>query len=317
MGSNPNDDEELMRRSFEQFMIGGGSAASNNASTPAQQSESNKNKSPLSTNKRKPSFHKLAQHVQTPIDAFLKIFVNEFLHEDDQLRLMVESIADLRERIFLISRKQKWDEISNARHTASGWASQGFRGRDGMDYLQANDLDMAMSHSLQSHERMLSSLRQGMSRIASIVETLGRRLDDVMEHFASFRGHSVVPGERDLFLQVLESVGNQVETCLEFYRAVAFEVYRKQCSVQSLVDSAQDGLFFSEDSTMDVTTGADETLQKEKSGKYVASIASLKWSRSNKESAFRNLAEKLEIVSTAVKEKAENRRFATWAMLSP
>jgi len=286
-----------MQRSFEHFMLTG-----NVLTTPVKNRSlppTPNNKKISSSTKKKPAFQKLAQHVQTAVDAFHKIFVNEWLSHDDQMCLVVNSVADLRERIWIASRRTQF--VSNTAVTIKqppvDWKHYGSRGPSPAEFLLDQDLELALSHSLKAHERMLVALRQGLSQLSQAQDTLRRRLDDVLAHFSSYQVQEVVaPCDEEAFGRLYQSVGEQVEDCLELHRSSAAELYRKQVLGQDLMDSDSDWLLFSDEGRAS-TSQQDSFLPKK-----FATTVSAKWSRSHKESCLVSRKEKIEEISKQVKD---------------
>lgn len=250
-----NKELEDMQRSFEHFMLTGRKGDSNSSTTtlsPHQHRISQTNsvrKAKPTLGKKKLTVLKIAQPVLTSIGGFHKVFVNEWLSVDDHLYLVVESIFNLRERVWIASRQKCWWTNNAPCPSTNSWKNEGLRGVS-QTLLQSGDVNLALSHSLLAHERMLSALRQGLSQMAEAQKTLGRRLEDIFEHYDSFEmngaGHTLDSDEEGTKHQerTEQSVGQKVDECLELYRAAASELYRKQILGQAILDSDHDLLLY-------------------------------------------------------------------------
>eukprot|EP00523_Entomoneis_sp_CCMP467_P009552 CAMPEP_0168737872 /NCGR_PEP_ID=MMETSP0724-20121128/10629_1 /TAXON_ID=265536 /ORGANISM="Amphiprora sp., Strain CCMP467" /LENGTH=286 /DNA_ID=CAMNT_0008785173 /DNA_START=277 /DNA_END=1134 /DNA_ORIENTATION=+ len=272
--TNQDDEADEMKKAYMQFMLSG------KASAPSTPSSSKKNhtpskpipSTPLSSNKKKQRFviPKIAQTVVKSIDAFHRVLVDEWLSHDDNMRLVMESIADLRERIRSVSQRQQLMRETSL----CTWEECGMRGGRSSGFLLEQDLELALSHSLLAHERMLTALRQGMSQMAQAQEALGRRLDDTMAHFHAFQAQErTLTGEHqvrapDELPSHRESIGAQVEECLQLFRSTALELFRKQTMVRGVLESSTDSLLYLEGSKQSVA----------------ASKASNEWPRSSRKS---------------------------------
>eukprot|EP00522_Entomoneis_paludosa_P016201 CAMPEP_0172440304 /NCGR_PEP_ID=MMETSP1065-20121228/969_1 /TAXON_ID=265537 /ORGANISM="Amphiprora paludosa, Strain CCMP125" /LENGTH=307 /DNA_ID=CAMNT_0013189091 /DNA_START=312 /DNA_END=1235 /DNA_ORIENTATION=- len=306
--SSTNQDHEEMQREFEQFMLSGKASIPNKknhqnrpspSSSPFQTTPPPR---PSSSHKKKPAFPKLAQHVQIAIDAFQNVLVTEWTSSDDQMYLVMESIANLRERIWIASREASFLAETSSSVLSPSWKECGFRGPRSTSFLLPQDVELSLSHSLLGHERMLEALRQGMAQLAQAQEAMGRRLDDVFAHFDSFQSHCHVfqaesrDEEDKLKCQRLEqAIGSQVDECLELFRAAASELFRKQNLSQTVLESDHDFLLYHEEST----AGNEFKMLP----KTLARLSTSKWARSHRESSLADLKSAIEQITKKINER--------------
>jgi hypothetical protein len=134
--------------------------------------------------------------------------VQEWIHIDDQLQQVMDSIAHLRDRILVSSRwiqkqqqsqQQQQPEKHGARSSGddgtkkidSSWKTFGFRHQpppqqpqncgsfEGIGvFLEVHDLELALSHELLQHEQMLSLARTLLFSLSTTLDTMSRRFDE-------------------------------------------------------------------------------------------------------------------------------------------
>ena len=176
---------------------------------------------------------------------FLLLGVEEFLGRlqdwkdiDEKLLEVLASIANLRDRILWESKErssleeqqqQQRQEVNPVYGTKQAWDGYGYRFRrrshQGPSQLIVEDIDLALSHDLLQHERMLSSMRTLISSLADVQDALGRRLDEWM----------IMETE-----QSQQYADERLDHCQQIYVLLAQELYRKQMLVQRILDSYND-----------------------------------------------------------------------------
>lgn len=239
---------------YQAFMLGGGNNRDGNSSSKKKKNKKIQHSSaPSPTVPRKatpnPRHQQTAQRQKTRkqywqiLNAFRKTLKEDWLDVDDHLEQVVASIVHLRDRINLTS-KQLWRCQNTPTPVASrgGAGGFGFRKRSpgAVGHLTLDDLEMALSHGLIQHEKMLSGARKLVSSMNQAQEALGRRFDELLIYHLEI-GYVVAEDEELAFFAV-----NSVEWCREVYAEMADELYRKQCLVQKLADSVGDGLIYKE-----------------------------------------------------------------------
>lgn len=276
-------DNSFARKSFEHFMLTGRVLAEEEPKTSHSPLLDSKLSSSNSA-REKNSITKLAHHVQIAVDGFNQLFVNEWLVVDDRMLQVVESIANLRERIWIETCQQ---EQSSRQQNAEGdvpWEGYGYR-KVGF-FLSKEDVDMALDHSLLAHERMSSALRQGLAQLHQTQEMLGRRLDNVLQRFNSFLSSCNSNNNSPLdAARLTESLGRQVEDCLEIYRASACALLQKQLAAQDVLDSVNDSLLYHQVGISELR----DTFENKSSARQVAHQVAKQWSRGDRKSALFHL----------------------------
>jgi hypothetical protein len=165
--------------------------------------------------------------------------LDEWKDLDGQLEQVVGSITNLRDRIVweFCLEKQKDEEEKE-------WAGFGFRSSSCC--LSKEDVELALTHDLLQHERMLSGARGLVSSLARVQDALGRRLDEwmVME------------------LEDPEGGGERLGECQQVYSLLAQELYRKQELVQQLLDSCHDGMLAGNEEQVFRKGGSPQTIAR-------------------------------------------------------
>jgi hypothetical protein len=202
-----------------------------------------------------PTRESWAKKRKKQVGPILKAFqgrVGEWKDLDGQLKAVLGSIANLRDRIW-------WEscQLQTFTETAKDWEGFGFRSR--CNLLSRADVDMALTHDLLQHEKMLSGARTLISSLAQVQEAMGRRLDEWM----MFQLEEPVAQGQELLEQAQEA-----------YLLLGGEVYRKQVLVQKVLDSCHDGL---------VDKDATQSLGEGGSPRTVARQCCKSWSSRGKD----------------------------------
>jgi hypothetical protein len=335
MNASANESDDAMQKAFQEYMATGSkkaiAAATQQVSlfSAAQQEEQGRKKKQQKLQRRR-SIYK--SH-ESALQDFNSVLVRDWLHVDDQLGRVVDSIVNLRHRIRITNaRLRKLQEssttsvnVSSHKTISSCWKSYGYRGGGGgggggslsslkqqeqqekQQQDQADDLELALSHSLLMHENMMVTLRKPLLPLLhEAQETLGRRLQDFMavvdDACADLTNSAVVEDNDDKHgdevddddaLEWMSRMQADLLLCQELYRALAEEVYRKQELIQVyILDTVHDGLLgglqnininesFSHvnDTTTTTTT---TTTNPQASAEWCSS----QWSRQGKSSAL-------------------------------
>ena len=131
------------------------------------------------------------------------------------------------------------EEIDDDNDNEGGdWKSHGYQEHpkiSSSQYLQINDLQLALSHDLEQHEKMLIGLRSLMSNLAECHDALGRIVDSLWQfHFEVEEGNEYAPDE------ILE----HIVTCVtESYQMLSMELYQKQNLIALVIESTKDEIF--------------------------------------------------------------------------
>lgn len=201
--------------------------------------------------------------------------VQDWIHIDDQLQQVMDSIAHLRDRLLSSSRwiqqQQRRQEQQPEKHGAlllpglSGdetktkkpdhsWKSFGFRhqncGSSGIVVLEVQDFELALSHELLQHERMLSLARTLLFSLSTTLDTMSRRFEewmvwelDIATVVATAAASSTSTTTRhdessaSAFASSNHSLG--VTDAQHAYLYLGQDLYRKQGLVQQVLDTAR------------------------------------------------------------------------------
>jgi hypothetical protein len=149
--------------------------------------------------------------------------LQEWKDLDNQLDAVLDSIVNLRDRIWWETKHLQ--ELSSAKP----WQGSGFRSTSRFTTtLRRDDVQLALTHDLLQHEKMLTSSRTLITSLAQAQDAMGRRMDEWM------------------MMDLEEPLSDQGQATLEqaqgVYVFLAKELHRKQELVKRVLDSCHDGL---------------------------------------------------------------------------
>ena len=163
-----------MRQAFAEFMISG-KGSSKNKEKPSSQVQS---PSIDRAAREATAFKKQERKYWQIINAFQGTLQRDWLDVDDNLGRVMDSISSLRERIAAESRQlRKQKETPTKR-----WQGHGFRSRSSSLGLTPDDVQLALTHDLLRHEKMMAGARMLIASLSEAQDTLGRRLEESMLH---------------------------------------------------------------------------------------------------------------------------------------
>jgi hypothetical protein len=177
---------------------------------------------------------------------------------DGQLLSVMQNIVNIRGRL-----PSEWKLLSQAtRHEATNdgaspeqeeklegggifeddWKSYGYREKSKdssqlFPHLQIEDIQLALTHDLDQHEKMLAGLRSLMSNLAECHDALGRIVDTLWQFHLECSNEEYSDdneGKEDL-----ENIVNGVTST---YQMLSIELYKKQNVVPMVIDSTQDDI---------------------------------------------------------------------------
>lgn len=195
------------QEAFQVFMSGGKAPSSLKTPTPSKTVST-----PASSSKK-------GTKRFGPIVRAFRGRVEEWVQADKQLNNVLNSILNLRNRIWW--EKKKLDESNR---TQNAWQGSGFRPCN-HSFLLKEDLESALSHDLLQHEKMLSGLRTLISSMAQAQDGMGRRLDEFFQMEA-----------------LTDDAQNILDAMLQVFHFLGEELYRKQGLVSRVMDSCHDGI---------------------------------------------------------------------------
>jgi hypothetical protein len=214
-------------------------------STPTNHNSSPLFASPSSNNRS--NTNKLYIQIQK---AFIEV-INEWIDIDDQIYRIIQSISNLRERIYQTNQFLQTQQMKTSSSSATAvWKRYGFRQRqcynsheectennsDGRicSTLDENDLQITIDHNIQHQERMIGELRRLLPSLSIIVDKLGRRYEELY----------LQEGYNNVIMKL------SADDCLIIYIAFAKDLYRKQMIATKIIDtSTSDQLLFLRDDT--------------------------------------------------------------------
>jgi hypothetical protein len=215
--------------------------------------------------------------------AFCHTLTQDWLETDDTAHQVMHSVANLRERLWhtsqllLLETTKACNKEPNGNTAGILWKQCGYRGGSGgcassseLCFLTVDDLQMALDHDLQQHERMLVNLRRLLSATGLAQEALGRRLDE-------WYRLSLLLSEE----QQQQPQGLSLDDCHNLFTATANELYRKQMlAAQVLESSASDDLLVRADDDEQNRHADDD----DSSPRRIAHQCCAQWPRTHKES---------------------------------
>ena len=257
--------EEDMRKAFEQFMITGKKTGKVNVvQTTSKQKVGTKDEQVLKRAEKK---------YWQILNAFQGTLERDWLEVDDNLEGVVSSISNLRSRIAMESRylmKQK--SKSHKPWDGCGYRVDEYSG----GVLMVDDVEMALSHDLVQHEKMMAGARLLLASLSEAQETLGRRLDELMLHdMDTIHVMQCMALETSSSLSTVMSV---VEKLQDVFTSLALELYRKQLLIQSVLDAMNDDLLVRDQEEVDDAGGMDDNPRR------VAEKCLREWPRGSKSS---------------------------------
>lgn len=214
----------------------------------------------------------LGRTFRTAHSAFVSCFLQDWLATDKELEQCVGSIANLRARIRISSRRRGDMEESRALWRGGTDASLSWGYRRGHDTLTRDDVDLALTDELLQHERMMQLARRSIAALHQDQEALGRRLCELQQVLPStWRCDPGTEVER-----LMVQCASAAEECRQVFVSASMELFRKQELIQQLLDSVDDTL---------VASDRDgHVAERTASSRSVAQTCAGGWSRSSPQS---------------------------------
>mmetsp|Transcript_16835 Transcript_16835/g.24637 ORF Transcript_16835/g.24637 Transcript_16835/m.24637 type:complete len:300 (+) Transcript_16835:301-1200(+) len=245
MTTTEEEQERRIRLEYERFMMGG-----NGPSAPLETRDA---RQVFSIKKEERKYQQIANR-------FVAIVKQEWIFVDDELQTVLSSILNVRTRLPI---EAKLLALSNANPQGYDdddddeiqWRGRGYNKnsknrRSDMGYLMRQDVELAFSHDLKQHERLMGHVRRLLSNLAQVHQSLGRTLDEGMRwqitnesHYALLHldqeqcdGLHVIPSKSQLI-----SCFVVLEEMEIIFAMLSKELYRKQCLAHAVIN-ALDGL---------------------------------------------------------------------------
>lgn len=268
-------EEEEVQMAFEQFMMGGGKKKKKNTTTITTTRKHNSN-----NNEKQVLLKKAEKQYWTILNAFRGTLERNWMHADDQLEQLVASISNLRGRTRMESRYLYMEKSK----TMKPWSAGGYRrGAVNESGLTRDDVELALSHDLLQHEKMMAGARTLLSSLSDAQEALARRLDEWMLHDMDTLHLMQSLGDVETSPSSLETVMGATDKLQDVFASLALELYRKQLLIQSLLDAVNDDLLVRNDDDDDDDDEKDD-LGMDVNPRRVAEKCLREWPRGSKES---------------------------------
>jgi len=259
---------------FERFMLG-----EQDNTTPKSTVKSISSSTPLSPLTPSHIIKNAEKKYWNFLRTFQSILQRDWLRVDDNLGQLMESISNLRQRIYWESQqikeiKERKNHFSMKELRNKSWTLN-CSSRQGKVYLLKQDIKLALSHDLRQHELMMSGVRSLISNLNQAQETLGRRLEEMLIHDMHLR-------EEDF--DVNPKLPGMIITMEHIYHCLAEELYRKQMLTIQVLESSNNHLFIAPNCIDYYQQSIDNRQQNPRT---IAHSCKQKWSRASKHSYIR------------------------------
>jgi len=318
-----------MRKAFEQFMLTGGNASATDtaggktANSSTTSGKKKKKKRPSSASLTPPKVTPMKQNEKEESDAeyfqlkvtrqlkkmereywqiyraFCGTLQREWLDIDDNLSEVLESIVHMRDRLFMEStlvsqKKENQVTLAWAGHGSSSFAWNHEPPAGG---LMESDVNLALSHDLREHERLLVGVRSLLAALSDGHDTLGRRLEEMMLHHLESNGwldDVVSCKEYEADETLIDTVSTSSNTCATLaddmcnvFHLLSMELYRKQMLAQEVLKSSASTSLLAQsrhpkNNTQYYLDAGDDDFGT--SARKVASTCNNRWQRGSKNS---------------------------------
>ena len=204
--------------------------ANNDSTTPSAAS-------PSQTASKQPAKKIDAKRHHQLLRLFNDKIQNVWFNIDDQLLSVLQNILNIRGRLPLEWKVLHSSEITedhvSEQEQDSEWKYNGFLGKPKelpySFHLHVADVELALSHDLTQHEKMLAGVRSLMFNLAECHQSLGRVLDTLWK----FHLECTAEHENEIMQKSLNAV-------TDVFHLLSMELYRKQGLVPLIQESIND-----------------------------------------------------------------------------
>jgi hypothetical protein len=254
--------EDAMRLAFEQFMLQGKSNTKNKnqqqiKSPNTKQLEQIKREEKLikeqqETNQIQQELRKAERKYWSIFHKFCNILQTKWMDIDDQTLDVVQSVSGIRQRLPMEMKLSRKFNDATMKLKNNDWKCQGnsqvlISSQSKKILLQKEDAELALSHDLLQHEKMMEGLRTLFSNLSEMHEALSRTLDEMTKH------HLDQQEQADYYHKYYSALSftsyftstSLVEVMNDLYHMLSLELYRKQCMTKSILNSADDRILLS------------------------------------------------------------------------
>jgi len=254
-----SEDSDSLRSAYEQFMLkqgGGKNTVENHGITLPSSKEVQEAKE---EQQRK---NVLAREMKRAEKDYIHIFnrfvsrtKNEWMELDDQSYQVIQAICAQRSRLPM---ETKLMTCLENRSQKNNWSEYGMTNIfEQQSYLNANDVQLSLSHDLVQHEKMMEALRRLMANMSDCHEALMRILDEIMKHDLECEetfGSMELPSS----FQKASSLSNLMADALSM---MSMELFRKQNIAQMILETSEDDLFKEKQNDLDQSNSQEIAKQ--------------------------------------------------------
>jgi len=221
------------------------------------------------------------------IHSFNDKVTHTWIYIDDQILTVLQNVLSIRSRLplewkVLHSSHLKTDDVNPQDDDDSGedeWKQHGLQGKlketPYSFHLHASDVQLALSHDMTQHEKMLSAIRTLMTNLSECHEALGRVVDTLWKFHLDTQDRIEEDEKEDA--EEDGEMQNMVDSITEVYQMLSSELYRKQLLIPSILESTQDEILGIEKGK--ITEGSRKGLQS-------ARECCKSWDRNSEESCI-------------------------------
>lgn len=207
------------------------------------------------------------------IHSFNDKVTHTWIHIDDQILAVLQNVVSIRSRLplewkVLHSSHVKIDDLNpqdNGRvEDEDEWKQHGLLGKlketPYSFHLYTSDVQLALTHDMTQHEKMLAAIRTFMTNLSECHEALGRVVDTLFKFHLDCTSADRIEEEDGEDDDQDGDMQKMVDNVTEVYQMLSSELYRKQILIPLILKSTQDEILGIEKGK--VTVGSRKGLQR-------------------------------------------------------
>lgn len=271
--ASSSEDTDVLRRAYEQFMMKQGGGDSKKVEKHGKTLQALKEEK--EAKEQEQIRNALAREIKRAEKEFIHIFnrfvsrtKNEWMELDDQAYEVVKAISSIRSRLPMETKIMNSLEKGLQKNP---WSDYGVANIfEQHRCLNTNDVQLALSHDLIQHEKMMEALRRLLANLSDCHEALMRILDEIMKHSLECE-ESFGTVEVPVSFQKASSLSNLMADAISM---MSLELYRKQNIAQIILDSSEDDILKEKHNDPDQSNDQEMnqkmnwTKQWDRAGKY-------------------------------------------------
>ena len=293
-GGEANNDDEGMRRAFEQFMLQGKSNTNTINQNYKKQKEVEDNKQKQKQiNQIQQELKKGERKYWTIFHKFANILQSQWMDIDDQALQVIQSISGIRQRLPITMKILKRFEDAAITPHYDDWkyqsnhqllTSPSFDSTNTL--LQKEDVELALSHDLSQHEKMLEGLRSLFANLSEMHEALSRSLDEMMKHHLQEEERKMNYQQfySSLSLTSYLTSASLLDLMNDLFHMLSMELFRKQTMVHYILNSTDDRVLLS--SQEEKSHSLDQVELEDFGPKKIVNYCLRHWERSCDQSSI-------------------------------